>query len=219
MDYSKATNYCLDLIQYHLKLFIENVYMMEFGENNYKNYIYNEYYNMNNGQEFYTDCLFYMNFFISNYQILSKKLNSNYPLNLIYSLKYFRNRIAHQAQISMRQIYRFIDETQALLEELNTASQEEIFKLEAGRKEIMKFMLNCNDNIIVMGKEKFNNNYNDFETDMKDQFNENIKKIKEIQNLYSQQEKINFNYQRIMNNNDMNNFHKVSNLEDKNYDE
>ena len=54
---------------------------------------------------------------------------------------------------------------------------------------------------------------------MKDQFNENIKKIKEIQNLYSQQEKINFNYQRIMNNNDMNNFHKVSNLEDKNYDE
>ena len=140
MDYSKATNYCLDLIQYHLKLFIENVYMMEYGENNYKNYIYNEYYNMNNGQEFYTDCLFYMNFFISNYQILSKKLNSNYPLNLIYSLKYFRNRIAHQAQISMRQIYRFIDETQALLEELNTASQEEIFKLEAGRKEIMKFM-------------------------------------------------------------------------------
>ena len=219
MDYSKATNYCLDLIQYHLKLFIENVYMMEYGENNYKNYIYNEYYNMNNGQEFYTDCLFYMNFFISNYQILSKKLNSNYPLNLIYSLKYFRNRIAHQAQISMRQIYRFIDETQALLEELNTASQEEIFKLEAGRKEIMKFMLNSNDNIIVMGKEKFNNNYNDFETDMKDQFNENIKKIKEIQNLYSQQEKINFNYQRIMNNNDMNNFHKVSNLEDKNYDE
>ena len=219
MDYSKATNYCLDLIQYHLKLFIENVYMMEYGENNYKNYIYNEYYNMNKGQEFYTDCLFYMNFFISNYQILSKKLNSNYPLNLIYSLKYFRNRIAHQAQISMRQIYRFIDETQALLEELNTASQEEIFKLEAGRKEIMKFMLNCNDNIIVMGKEKFNNNYNDFETDMKDQFNENIKKIKEIQNLYSQQEKINFNYQRIMNNNDMNNFHKVSNLEDKNYDE
>jgi hypothetical protein len=219
MDYSKATNYCLDLIQYHLKLFIENVYMMEYGENNYKNYIYNEYYNMNNGQEFYTDCLFYMNFFISNYQILSKKLNSNYPLNLIYSLKYFRNRIAHQAQISMRQIYRFIDETQALLEELNTASQEEIFKLEAGRKEIMKFMLNCNDNIIVMGKEKFNNNYNDFETDMKDQFNENIKIIKEIQNLYSQQEKINFNYQRIMNNNDMNNFHKVSNLEDKNYDE
>ena len=219
MDYSKATNYCLDLIQYHLKLFIENVYMMEYGENNYKNYIYNEYYNMNNGQEFYTDCLFYMNFFISNYQILSKKLNSNYPLNLIYSLKYFRNRIAHQAQISMRQIYRFIDETQALLEELNTASQEEIFKLEAGRKEIMKFMLNCNDNIIVMGKEKFNNNYNDFETDMKDQFNENIKKIKEIQNLYSQQEKINFNYQRIMNNNDLNNFHKVSNLEDKNYDE
>ena len=219
MDYSKATNYCLDLIQYHLKLFIENVYMMEYGENNYKNYIYNEYYNMNKGQEFYTDCLFYMNFFISNYQILSKKLNSNYPLNLIYSLKYFRNRIAHQAQISMRQIYRFIDETQALLEELNTASQEEIFKLEAGRKEIMKFMLNCNDNIIVMGKEKFNNNYNDFETDMKDQFNENIKKIKEIQNLYSQQEKINFNYQRIMNNNDLNNFHKVSNLEDKNYDE
>ena len=219
MDYVKATHYCLDLIQYHLKLFIENVYMMEYGENNYKNYIYNEYYNMNNGQEFYTDCLFYMNFFISNYQILSKKLNSNYPLNLIYSLKYFRNRIAHQAQISMRQIYRFIDETQALLEELNTASQEEIFKLEAGRKEIMKFMLNCNDNIIVMGKEKFNNNYNDFETDMKDQFNENIKKIKEIQNLYSQQEKINFNYQRIMNNNDMNNFHKVSNLEDKNYDE
>ena len=219
MDYVKATHYCLDLIQYHLKLFIENVYMMEYGENNYKNYIYNEYYNMNKGQEFYTDCLFYMNFFISNYQILSKKLNSNYPLNLIYSLKYFRNRIAHQAQISMRQIYRFIDETQALLEELNTASQEEIFKLEAGRKEIMKFMLNCNDNIIVMGKEKFNNNYNDFETDMKDQFNENIKKIKEIQNLYSQQEKINFNYQRIMNNNDMNNFHKVSNLEDKNYDE
>ena len=219
MDYSKATNYCLDLIQYHLKLFIENVYMMEYGENNYKNYIYNEYYNMNNGQEFYTDCLFYMNFFISNYQILSKKLNSNYPLNLIYSLKYFRNRIAHQAQISMRQIYRFIDETQALLEELNTASQEEIFKLEAGRKEIMKFMLNCNDNIIVMGKEKFNNNYDDFETDLKDQFNENIKKSKEIQNLYSQQEKINFNYQRIMNNNDMNNFHKVSNLEDKNYDE
>ncbi len=217
MDYVKATHYCLDLIKDHLKLFIENVYKYEYGENNYQNFIYNEI--NNNGQEFYNDCLFYMNFFTGNFKFLSKRLNSNYSLNLVYSLKYFRNRIAHQAPISMRQIYRFIDETQALLEELNTASQEEIFKLEAGRKEIMKFMINCNDNIIVMGKEKFNNNYNDFETDMKDQFNENIKKIKEIQNLHSQQEKINFNYQRIMNNNDMNNFHKVSNLEDKNYDE
>ena len=216
MDYVKATHYCLDLIQYHLKLFIENVYIYEYGENNYQNYIYNEM--NNNGQEFYNDCLFYMNFFTGNFKFLSKRLNSNYSLNLVYSLKYFRNRIAHQAQISMRQIYRFIDETQALLEELNTASQEEIFKLEAGRKEIMKFMLNCNDNIIVMGKEKFNNNYNDFETDMKDIEDEKIKKMKEKIKLITQQQKVEYNYQRIMNNNEMDNFYKVTNLEEKDCD-
>ena len=216
MDYVKATHYCLDLIQYHLKLFIENVYIYEYGENNYQKYIYNEM--NNNGQEFYNDCLFYMNFFTGNFQFLSKRLNSNYSLNLVYSLKYFRNRIAHQAPISMRQIYRFIDETQALLEELNTASQDEIFKLEAGRKEIMKVMLNCNDNIIVMGKEKNKSNFNDFEADMKDIEYEKKKKMKEKINLITQQQKVEYNYQRIMNNNEMDNFYKVSNLEDKDCD-
>ena len=216
MDYVKATHYCLDLIQYHLKLFIENVYIYEYGENNYQKYIYNEM--NNNGQEFYNDCLFYMNFFTGNFKFLSKRLNSNYSLNLVYSLKYFRNKIAHQAPISMRQIYRFIDETQALLEELNTASQDEIFKLEAGRKEIMKVMLDCNDNIIVMGTEKNKYNFNDFEADMKDVEYEKIKKMKEKIKLTTQQQKVEYNYQRIMNNNEMDNFYKVTNLEEKDCD-
>ena len=79
-------------------------------------------------------------------------------------------------------------------------------------------MLNCNDNIIVMGIEQNKHKFNDFEADMKDIEDEKIKKMKEKLNLITQQQKIEYNYQRIMNNNEMDNFYKVSNLEEKDCD-
>jgi len=79
-------------------------------------------------------------------------------------------------------------------------------------------MLDCNDNIIVMGTEKNKYNFNDFEADMKDVEYEKIKKMKEKIKLTTQQQKVEYNYQRIMNNNEMDNFYKVTNLEEKDCD-
>ena len=42
--------------------------------------------------------------------------------------------------------------------------------------------------------------------------------MKEKINLITQQQKVEYNYQRIMNNNEMDNFYKVTNLEEKDCD-
>ena len=63
------------------------------------------------------DVMFYFN-------VLKNNLNeiTEIPkiiINTIYNLKIFRNKIAHQVPITLREFYRFVDDTQIILELLN----------------------------------------------------------------------------------------------------
>ena len=165
MDYVQLSQHCLELIRKYLQLFITQVYINKYGQDNYKVYLDNNTLSNSNPSYMsdvsssnftkYDDALYYMNLFLSNFPTLSSALSSNYAVTLIHSLRFFRNRIAHQAPLSLRMVYRFVDETQCLLEELNLG-QGDIATLDVVRKELMKQMINCNDNLSVIGKNRFN---------------------------------------------------------------
>jgi hypothetical protein len=187
MDYIKYTQYALQTLQNNLGNFICL---------NLNNDVINKY-NVNNNNN--TDILFFLNVFqgeFNNY--FYNKLNNNYSLSLSYSLKYFRNKIAHQSSLTLREIYRFIDETEAFMDELNIGSSEEKFNLENIRRNLLKLMINCNDNVVVIGKkiEDFNG-FNDFNVEMKDDDN--------INNYQMQNNKF------IINENKLNNYDKMVN--------
>ena len=201
MDYIKYTQYALQTLQNNLGNFICL---------NLNNDVINKY-NVNNNNN--TDILFFLNVFqgeFNNY--FYNKLNNNYSLSLSYSLKYFRNKIAHQSSLTLREIYRFIDETQAFMEELNIGNSEEKFNLENIRRNLLKLMVNCNDNVVVIGKkiEDFNG-FNDFNVEMKD--DDNINNYQMQNNNFINENKLNNNYDKMVNkilqNNDKKNFLNV----------
>ena len=84
-------------------------------------------------------------------------------------------KIAHQVPISLREFYRFVDDTQIIIESLNICNKTEIIKIENTRKEIIKRMnVSDDDNKIIIGvnfvNEKNDNNlnlqkYNKFSSD------------------------------------------------------
>ena len=200
MDYIKYTQYALQTLQNNLGNFICL---------NLNNDVINKY-NVNNNN---TDILFFLNVFqgeFNNY--FYNKLNNNYSLSLSYSLKYFRNKIAHQSSLTLREIYRFIDETEAFMDELNIGSSEEKFNLENIRRNLLKLMINCNDNVVVIGKkiEDFNG-FNDFNVEMKD--DDNINNYQMQNNNFINENKLNNNYDKMVNkilqNNDKKNFLNV----------
>ena len=202
MDYIKYTQYALQTLQNNLGNFICL---------NLNNDVINKY-NVNNNNN-NTDILFFLNVFqgeFNNY--FYNKLNNNYSLSLSYSLKYFRNKIAHQSSLTLREIYRFIDETQAFMEELNIGNTQEKFDLENIRRNLLKLMVNCNDNIVVIGKkiEDFNG-FNDFNVEMKD--DDNINNYQMQNNNFINENKLNNNYDKMVNkilqNNDNKNFLNV----------
>ena len=205
MDYIKLTQFALQTLQNNLGKFICS---------NLNNDIINKY-NINNNNFTNTDILFFLNVFqgeFNNY--FYNKLNNNYSLSLSYSLKYFRNKIAHQSSLTLREIYRFIDETQAFMEELNIGNTQEKFDLENIRRNLLKLMVNCNDNIVVIGKkiEDFNG-FNDFNVEMKDDDNINIKNNSyQMNNQINNENKLN-KYDKLVNkilqNNDNKNFLNV----------
>ena len=202
MNYIKYTQYALQTLQNNLGNFICL---------NLNNDVINKY-NVNNNNN-NTDILFFLNVFqgeFNNY--FYNKLNNNYSLSLSYSLKYFRNKIAHQSSLTLREIYRFIDETQAFMEELNIGNSEEKFNLENIRRNLLKLMVNCNDNVVVIGKkiEDFNG-FNDFNVEMKD--DDNINNYQMQNNNFINENKLNNNYDKMVNkilqNNDKKNFLNV----------
>lgn len=73
-------------------------------------------------------------------------------INTIHSLKIFRNKIAHQIPVSLREFYRFVDDTQIIIESLNISDKNEIIKIENTRKEIIKRMSVTDDNKIIIGR-------------------------------------------------------------------
>ena len=100
MEYMSIYQYCLNLIKNNLKLFLEK---------KYKSLIENEY---KSSDESYYDVMFY-------FSVLKKYLNEITELpkiiiNTIYNLKVFRNKIAHQVPITLREFYRFVDDTQII---------------------------------------------------------------------------------------------------------
>jgi hypothetical protein len=81
----------------------------------------------------YKDVLFFFNAIIKNWEIIQSLFSSNYVLCLCHTLKYFRNKWAHQSPFSLRETYRFLDESQAMLEEIKA----ETIELDQIRKEIL----------------------------------------------------------------------------------
>ena len=104
------------------------------------------------------------------FSVLKKYLNEIKELpkviiNTIYNLKIFRNKIAHQVPITLREFYRFVDDTQIIIESLNICDQNEVIKIENTRKEIIKRMSILDDNSIIIGSSynvgnNINNNNN-----------------------------------------------------------
>ena len=112
MEYMSISQYCLNLIKNNLKIFLEK---------KYKSLIEKEY---KSSDESYYDVMFY-------FSVLKKYLNDITELprviiNTIYNLKIFRNKIAHQVPITLREFYRFVDDTQIILELLNICDKDEL---------------------------------------------------------------------------------------------
>ena len=89
-------------------------------------------------------------------------------INTIHSLKIFRNKIAHQIPVSLKEFYRFVDDTQIIIESLNIIDKNEIIKIENTRKEIIKRMSVTDDNKIIIGS-----NYNAGNNNIKNDLNLN----------------------------------------------
>ena len=152
MEYMNISQYCLNLIKNNIKLFFEMKYN-SLIEKEYKS-----------SDESYFDVMFYFN-------VLKKYLNETKELpkviiNTIYNIKIFRNKIAHQVPITLREFYRFVDDTQIIIELLNICDQIEVIKIQNTRKEIIKRMSLLDDNNIIIGSSynagnnNINNNYN-----------------------------------------------------------
>ena len=154
MEYMNISQYCLNLIKNNLKLFFET---------KYKEIIEEE--DKISSDSFY-DVMFYLT-------ILKNNLNQikeipNIMINTIHSLKIFRNKIAHQIPVSLKEFYRFVDDTQIIIESLNISDKNEIIKIENTRKEIIKRMSVTDDNKIIIGS-----NYNAGNNNIKNDLNLN----------------------------------------------
>ena len=122
-------------------------------------------------EDSFYDVMFYFN-------VLKKYLDEITELpkviiNTIYNLKIFRNKIAHQVPITLREFYRFVDDTQVILEMLNICDKNEIIKIQNTRKEIINRMNILDDNNIIIGSSyNVGNNGNNIQNNL------NIKNFK-----------------------------------------
>lgn len=137
MEYMNISQYCLNLIKNNLKIFFET---------KYKSIIDEEY--KSSSDSFY-DVMFYFNILKNNLSQI--KEIPKIIINTIHSIKLFRNKIAHQVPITLREFYRFVDDTQITIEILNVCDKNEIVKIENTRKEIIKRMNSSDDNKIIIG--------------------------------------------------------------------
>lgn len=211
MDYIQAANYCLDILQKYLKIFVDNI-LIEKYNHDYQYYLCNGS-NINNTKmndttqslPVYQDALFYLNAFQKNWTVISNQFQSKDCLNLSFSLRSYRNQIAHQAPISLRQFYRFVDETQLFLEELGV-NKSDLEQLEIVRKNLIIQMAQCNDSVIVMSKKAYNS-FNDINTEMKSDDTSMLNNNKNISNANAINDQIiEKNYETIISNSDSNNY-------------
>jgi hypothetical protein len=147
MEYKQIIQNALDILkkqlEKHLELKLRDCYGDEFYvylENGPKvnpNNMMDK--NLYNSKTKYKDVLYYLNAFIKNWEFPFKNsFNNNITLTLCHSIKYFRNRWAHQSLFSVRETYRLIDECQALLEELQLDHSE----IDVIRKSVLELLAN-----------------------------------------------------------------------------
>lgn len=91
-----------------------------------------------NANKKYKDVLFYVNAMIKNWEIFRGLFPTGYALCLCYNIKYFRNKWAHQSPFTTRELYRFFDECQALLEEIKA----DVGEIDGIRKAVMEMYYN-----------------------------------------------------------------------------
>ena len=159
MEYMNISQYCLILIKNNLK---------QFFEVKYKSIIAEEY---KSASDSFYDVMFY--FTVLKKNIYSIKETSPIIINTVHSIKIFRNKIAHQVPITLRELYRFVDDTQIIIEALNICDQDEIIKIDNTRKEIIKRMAVGDDKKIIIGSNynagndnlNLNSNINKFNSD------------------------------------------------------
>ena len=220
MEYMNISQYCLNLIKNNLK---------QFFETKYKDIIEEEY--KSSSDSFY-DVMFYFSVLKDN--INQIKELPKVIINTVHSLKIFRNKIAHQVPITLREFYRFVDDTQIIIELLNISDKNEITKIENTRKEIIKRMNILDDNKFIIGtnyNSASNNNLNmikfssDSDIEMGD-YDDNFSE--KVQNNSNNGKNYN-NFNQIQNNNQnniLNNNEKINDDEkerkrkiEKNYEE
>ena len=220
MEYMNISQYCLNLIKNNLE---------QFFETKYKKIIEEEY--KSSSDSFY-DVMFYFSVLKDN--INQIKELPKVIINTVHSLKLFRNKIAHQVPITLREFYRFVDDTQIIIELLNISDKNEITKIENTRKEIIKRMNILDDNKFIIGTDynsASNNNLNmikfssDSDIEMGD-YDDNFSE--KVQNNYNNGKNYN-NFNQIQNNNQnniLNNNEKINDDEkerkrkiEKNYEE
>ena len=137
MEYMNISQYCLNLIKNNLK---------QFFESKYKNIIEEEY---KSSSDTFFDVMFYFTVLKNN--INQIKEIPRIIINTVHSIKFFRNKIAHQIPVTLREFYRFVDDTQIIIELLNVCNKSEVVKIENTRKEIIKRMNASDDNKIIIG--------------------------------------------------------------------
>jgi hypothetical protein len=162
----------LEIVRSHLQPFLEQVMMSLYG-NDYLIYMEhgskNEGVNVNEMKDYnygtmnkkYKDVLFYLNAFVKNWDKIQNLFQTNYPLSLCHSLKYFRNKWAHQSPFTMRELYRLIDECQAFLEcfDINDLSE-----LDGIRKAVLNELIKSEAEVIVNSNSNTNiNNHHEHE--------------------------------------------------------
>ena len=191
-DFITVSQRCLQIIQKSLEEYLSN--------NNINTNLIDSY-NYQSNQINNKDALFYLNFFIRNWSTLNQNFYNNYILSIANSLKYFRNKISHQSPVTLREMYKFIDDTQILLENLNV-NHNDINSLNTIRKQVLSFMINTDDNIIVLGRK----NYNNFESsNMQNQYED--MDIDYSEDIVRSNNKINECYNKIMSNSEPKNFY------------
>ena len=195
MEDMNISQYCLNLIKNNLKQFFETKYK-KIIEEAYKS----------SSDSFY-DVMFYFSVLKDN--INQIKELPKVIINTVHSLKLFRNKIAHQVPITLREFYRFVDDTQIIIELLNISDKNEITKIENTRKEIIKRMNILDDNKFIIGTDynsASNNNLNmikfssDSDIEMGD-YDDNFSE--KVQNNYNNGKNYN-NFNQIQNNNQNN---------------
>ncbi|MCQ2816248.1 MAG: Swt1 family HEPN domain-containing protein [archaeon] len=202
-EFSQIAQNCLTLIQKYLEIY--------FFTNNIDT---NQGIQINNPTDsLYKDALFYLNFFTKNWNnLLVNKFSNSYILSIIHSLRYMRNKVSHQAPVSLREIYKFVDDTQTMLEILKVGGNE-INGITNLRKKLMGYMINSDDSQIVLGKATFNNFCDMEDCKMEDAYpDEDNKNSNGINNFINNTQNVNLNYQRIIQNEDHQNFYKCSEI-------